>query len=72
MSEQAKLRNVFIRLRPNEQYFIGQALMLRERLTHEQWRVFERSADAICNSILSQIPAENPASAIWDNRRRRL
>ena len=46
--------------------------MLRERLTREQWRVFERSADAICNSILSQIPTDHPDSAIWDNRYRRV
>jgi len=68
--ERVKLQNVTIKLRPNEQYFIGQTLMLRERLTREQWRIFERSADAICNSILGQIPADYPDSAIWDNRKR--
>jgi len=72
MSEQVRLQNISIKLRPNEQYFIGQTLMLWERLSPEQWRIFERSADAICNNLLNKLPADHPDSTVWDNRRGRV
>ncbi|WP_192499047.1 hypothetical protein [Skermanella pratensis] len=50
---------------------MGRMLMLRERLTPQQWNVYDRSAEAICNQILSRLPADNPDSAKWDNRRKR-
>ena len=30
-----------------------------------------RSAEAICNQILSRLPSDDPDSAVWDNRRKR-
>ena len=72
MSEQVRLQNLSVKLRPNEQYFIEQALMIRERLSPERWRIFERSADAICDNILHQLPVAYPNSTIWDNRRGRV
>jgi len=70
MSEQSGLRSVPVGMRPVTQYFIGRLLMLRERLTYEQWNSFDRSADIICNSILERMPVDHPESAIWDNRRK--
>ena len=51
-------------------YLIGRMLMLREKLSVQQWHVYDRSAEAICNQILSRLPADNPDSAVWDNRRK--
>jgi hypothetical protein len=45
-------------------------LMLREKLSVQQWQVYDRSAEAICNQILSRLPADTPDSAVWDNRRK--
>ena len=70
MSEEANLKGVPAGMRPVVQYFIGRLLMLRERLTYEQWSSFERSADVICNSILKRMPVDHPESLIWDNRRK--
>jgi hypothetical protein len=71
MGDQARLQAVAIKLRPNEQYFIGRMLMLRERLSHAQWAVFAATADAICDCVLDQLPVDHPGSAVWDNRRKR-
>jgi hypothetical protein len=68
MSEEATLKGVPAGMRPVVQYFIGRLLMLRERLTYEQWSTFDRSADVICNSILRRMPVDHPESAVWDNR----
>ena len=70
MSEQSGLRSVPVGMRPVTQYFIGRQLMLGERLTYEQWRCFDRTADLICNSILERMPVDHPGSAVWDNRRK--
>jgi hypothetical protein len=70
MSEQPGLRSVPVRMRPIAQYFIGRQLMLRERLTYEQWSSFDWRADVICNNILEQMPVDHPASTVWDNRRK--
>ena len=45
MSEEPGLKSVPVGMRPVAQYFIGRLLMLRERLTYEQWSSFDRSAD---------------------------
>jgi hypothetical protein len=71
MGDRTRLRPVAIGLRPNEQYFIGRMLMLRDRLTRVQWDVFESAADAICDCVLDQLPIDHPASAVWDNRCKR-
>ena len=71
MGDQTQLRTVAIKLRLNEQYFIGRMLMLRERLTRAQWDVFAGKADTICDCVLDRLPAAHPESAAWDNRRRR-
>ena len=60
MSEEANLKGVPAGMRPVVQYFIGRLLMLRERLTYEQWSTFDRSADVICNSILRRMPVDHP------------
>ena len=70
MSEEASLQGVPAGMRPVVQYFIGRLLMLRERLTYEQWSCFDRTADLICNGILARMPVDHPESAIWDNRRK--
>ena len=70
MSEPPGLRSVSVAMRPIAQYFIGRQLMLRERLTYEQWSSFDRSADVICNSLLERMPVDHPESAGWDNRRK--
>ena len=71
MGDQARLQTVAIKLRPNEQYFIGLMLMPRERFPRAQWAVFAGKADAICDCVLKQLPADHPESAVWDNRRQR-
>ena len=70
MSEEPGLKGVSVRMRPVAQYFIGRLLMLRERLTYEQWSSFDRTAELICTSILERMPVDHPASTVWDNRRK--
>jgi hypothetical protein len=70
MGEQSKLRTVSVKLGLSEHYLVGRMLMLREKLTLAQWQVYDRSAEAICNQILSRLPADEPASGVWDNRRK--
>ena len=70
MGEHSKLKTVSVKLGLSEHYLVGRMLMLREKLTLAQWQVYDRSAEAICNQILSRLPADNPGSAVWDNRRK--
>ena len=70
MDEHSKLRTVSVKLSLSEHYLVGRMLMLREKLSVQQWHVYDRSAEAICNQILSRLPADNPDSAVWDNRRK--
>ena len=70
MSGEPRLKSVPVVMSPLGQYFVGRLLMLRERLTYEQWNSFDRSADVICNSILERMPVDHPESAGWDNRRK--
>jgi hypothetical protein len=70
MSEEPRLSGVPVAMRPIAQYFIGRQLMLRERLTYEQWSSFDWRADVICNNILEQMPVDHPALTVWDNRRK--
>jgi hypothetical protein len=71
MCEQPGPESIPVGMRPFAQYLIGHLLMLRERLTYQQWSSFERSADIICNNVLKQMPVDHPGSAIWGNRRER-
>jgi hypothetical protein len=70
MDERSKLKTVSANLSLSERYVIGRMLMLREKLSMQQWHVYDRSAEAICNQILSRLPADNLDSAVWDNRRK--
>jgi hypothetical protein len=70
MDERSKLKTVSANLSLSERYVIGRMLMLREKLSMQQWHVYDRSAEAICNQILNCLPADNPDSAVWDNRRK--
>ena len=70
MSEPPGLKSVPVRMSPLAQYFVGRLLMLRERLTYEQWSSFDRTAELICTSILERMPVDHPASTVWDNRRK--
>jgi hypothetical protein len=74
MSEPPGLKSVAVGMSSLAQYFVGRLLMLmlmlRERLTYEQWSCFDRTADLICNGILARMPVDHPESAIWDNRRK--
>ena len=70
MSEEPKLKSVPVVMSPLGQYFVGRLLMLRERLSYEQWGGSERSADVMCDSVLKRMPVDHPESAIWDNRRK--
>jgi len=70
MDEHSKLKTVSVKLGLSEHYLVGRMLMLRERLSVQQWQVYDRSAEAICNQILSRLPPDDPESAIWDNRRK--
>ena len=70
MSEEPKLKSVPVVMSPLGQYFVGRLLMLRERLSYEQWSGFERSADVMCDSVLKRMPVDHPESAVWDNRRK--
>jgi hypothetical protein len=69
MSEEYGLKSVPVGIRPVLQHFIGHLLMLRERLSYEQWCSFERSADVICDNVLKRMPVDHPETAVWDNRR---
>ena len=71
MDENSKLRTVSVKLSLSEHYLVGRMLMLREKLSTAQWQVYDRSAEAICNQILSRLPPDNPDSSVWDNRRKR-
>ena len=71
MGDWARLRRVPITLRPAEQYLIGRMLMLRERLAPGPWASFERTAEAVCDSLLERMPIDHPGSAAWYNRRKR-
>jgi hypothetical protein len=71
MSEEPRLKAVPVRVRPVAQYFIERLLMQRERLSYEQWSSFERNAEVICNSILEQMPIDDPETSVWDNRCKR-
>ena len=70
MDERSKLKLVSAKLSLSENYLVGRMLMLREKLSVQQWQVYDRSAEAICNQILSRLPADTPGSAVWDNRRK--
>ena len=70
MDERSKLKLVSAKLSLSENYLVGRMLMLREKLSVQQWHVYDRSTEAICNQILSRLPADNPDSAVWDNRRK--
>ena len=70
MDEHSNLKTVSVKLGLSEHYLVGRMLMLRERLSVQQWQVYDRSAEAICNQILSRLPPDDPESAIWDNRRK--
>ena len=70
MSEEPKLKSVPMVISPLGQYFVGRLLMLRERLSYEQWSGFERSADVMCDSVLKRMPVDHLGSAIWNNRRK--
>jgi hypothetical protein len=70
MDERSNLKLVSAKLSLSENYLVGRMLMLREKLSVQQWHVYDRSAEAICNQILSRLPADNPGSAVWDNRRK--
>ena len=71
MDERSKLRTVSVKLGLSEHYLVGRMLMLREKLSVAQWKVYDRSAEAICNQILSRLPPDDPDSSVWDNRRKR-
>ncbi len=70
MDEHSKLRTVSVKLSLSEHYLVGRMLMLREKLSAAQWQVYDRSAEAICNQILGRLPPDDPASSVWDNRRK--
>ena len=64
MSEEPGLKGIPVGIRSVAQYYIGRLLMLRERLTYEQWSSFDRSADVLCNSILKRMLADHPESTV--------
>ncbi|WP_157619706.1 hypothetical protein [Skermanella stibiiresistens] len=64
-------RRVPVAMRPAGQYLIGRLLMLGERLTRERWNSFAVGADVICACALREMPVDDPASDVWDNRRGR-
>jgi hypothetical protein len=70
MDEHSNLKTVSVKLSLSEHYLVGRMLMLREKLSVQQWQVYDRSAEAICNQILSRLPADTSGSAVWDNRRK--
>jgi hypothetical protein len=70
MDEHSNLKTVSVKLSLGEHHLVGRMLMLREKLSVQQWQVYDRSAEAICNQILSRLPADTPGSAVWDNRRK--
>ena len=70
MDEHSKQTTLSVKLSLSEHYLVGRMLMLREKLSVQQWQVYDRSAEAICNQILSRLPADTPDSAVWDSRRK--
>jgi hypothetical protein len=70
MDEHSNLKTASVKLSLSEHYLVGRMLMLREKLSVQQWQVYDRSAEAICNQILSRLPADTSGSAVWDNRRK--
>jgi len=70
MNRQTRLGVIAIKLSLSEHYIVCRMLMMRERLSREQWAAYERSAETICNNLLRQVPADHADSEIWDNRRR--
>jgi hypothetical protein len=70
MSGEPEIKSVPVGISPLGHYFVGRQLMLRERLTREQWSGDDQHADLICNSVLKRLPVEHPESTVWDNRRR--
>lgn len=70
MSEPSQIKSARIAMSPLGQYFVGRLLMLRDRLSYEQWRGFDQHADLLCNSVLDRLPLDHPESAVWDNRRK--
>jgi hypothetical protein len=71
MNKQPRLRDFTVKLSLSEHYIVCRMLMIRERLTREQWVAYERSAETICNQVLRQLLVDYADSEIWDNRRRR-
>jgi len=51
MDERSNLKPVSAKLSLSENYLVGRMLMLREKLSVQQWQVYDRSAEAICNQI---------------------
>ncbi|MGF7212540.1 hypothetical protein GGE65_007175 [Skermanella aerolata] len=70
MNEEPEIKSVPVGISPLGHYFVGRQLMLRERLTREQWSGYDQHADLICNSVLKRLPVEHPESTVWDNRRK--
>lgn len=68
MNEPTEIKSVLIEMNQLEHYLVGRQLMLKERLTREQWSGYDQHADLICNSILKRLPVEHPESTVWDNR----
>jgi hypothetical protein len=48
MDEHSKQTTVSVKLGLSEHYLVGRMLMLREKLSVQQWQVYDRSAEAIC------------------------
>ncbi len=73
-SEERRMRKptkvIAVPLGQAEQYLVSRMLMVREPLMRQQWRGYDQVAEAICQGILRQFPADHPESAIWDHRRR--
>jgi hypothetical protein len=50
MDERSNLKPVSAKLSLSENYLVGRMLMLREKLSVQQWHVYDRSAEAIWGS----------------------
>jgi hypothetical protein len=61
---------IAVQLGLSEHYMVSCMLMARKPLTREQWTGYDQVAEAICQRVLRQLPADHPESTIWDNRRR--
>jgi hypothetical protein len=70
MSDEPEIKSIPVGISPLGHCFVGRQLMLRERLTREQWNGYDQHADLICNSVLKRLPVEHPESTVWDNRRK--